>query len=108
GSVHSPQLNPRVRRRPGKSFQRLRRRLLGRLAWMAPSTEEIRYLVTDPHSGADRSGNMLQMLHHVALEVRPDQIEPDRRFWVAVGFVEVPAAPELGAGYTWFEREGTQ
>lgn len=42
------------------------------------------------------------------MEVRPGDVEADRRFWVAVGFVEVPAASALGEGYTWFERAGTQ
>lgn len=48
------------------------------------------------------------MLHHVALEVRPDHIAEDSRFWTLAGFepVEVPEA--LGEGYTWFEKAGTQ
>ena len=48
------------------------------------------------------------MLHHVALEVSPEKIEAEGRFWVLAGFREVPVPEALGGGYTWFEREGTQ
>lgn len=48
------------------------------------------------------------MLHHVAMEVRQGDVEGDRRFWTAVGFVAVPVPPALGRGYTWFERAGSQ
>ena len=48
------------------------------------------------------------MLHHVALEVSPEKIEAEGRFWVLAGFREVPVPKALGGGYTWFEREGTQ
>ena len=48
------------------------------------------------------------MLHHVALEVGPDQIAAESRFWVLAGFREVPVPEALGGGYTWFERDGTQ
>ncbi len=48
------------------------------------------------------------MLHHIALEVAPDDVAADSRFWILAGFeqVEVPAA--LGEGFTWFEKAGTQ
>ena len=48
------------------------------------------------------------MLHHTALEVSPDGIGAESRFWVLAGFREVPVPEALGGGYTWFEREGTQ
>lgn len=48
------------------------------------------------------------MLHHVALEVGPDLMAREGEFWVAAGFVRVPAPESLGAGFEWYEREGTQ
>ena len=48
------------------------------------------------------------MLHHVALEVRPEEMAAEGRFWLAAGFEEVPAPSELGEGFSWYEREGTQ
>jgi len=48
------------------------------------------------------------MLHHVALEVAPDGIEAESRFWTAAGFEPVPVPESLGGGFTWFERAGTQ
>lgn len=48
------------------------------------------------------------MLHHVALEVRPEAAEADGRFWQAVGFRPVPVPEALGPGYDWFERDGTR
>jgi hypothetical protein len=48
------------------------------------------------------------MLHHVALEVGPDSVAGEISFWLAAGFVEVPAPEALGEGYTWLERGGIQ
>ena len=48
------------------------------------------------------------MLHHVTLEIRSEDVPAAARFWAAAGFSEVPPAPALGEGFTWFEREGTQ
>lgn len=48
------------------------------------------------------------MLHHVALEVSPDQVDPDRDFWTLAGFEEVEKPDSLGPGFTWFEKAGTQ
>ena len=48
------------------------------------------------------------MLHHVALEVSPDGIEAESRFWLLIGFQSVPVPESLGGGFTWFERGGTQ
>lgn len=48
------------------------------------------------------------MLHHVALEVRPDQMAAEGEFWLAAGFQRVAAPEALGGGFDWYEREGTQ
>lgn len=48
------------------------------------------------------------MLHHVALEVLPEDAGTDGRFWMAIGFEPVPPPEALGTGYDWFERDGTQ
>jgi len=48
------------------------------------------------------------MLHHVALETDPETLAEETRFWEVAGFVEVPVPQDLGEGYVWFEREGTQ
>ena len=48
------------------------------------------------------------MIHHVALEVRPEQMAAEGSFWLAAGFTRVPAPEALGAGFDWYEREGTQ
>jgi len=50
----------------------------------------------------------LTMLHHVALEVRPEDAAAEGEFWLAVGFERVAAPRSLGEGYDWYEREGTQ
>ena len=47
------------------------------------------------------------MLHHVGIEVRPDEIERSIEFWEALGFVVVEP-PETLREFTWLEREGTQ
>ncbi len=48
------------------------------------------------------------MLHHVTLEVAPEDIERSIEFWELLGFrrVEPPAA--LAETFIWMEREGTQ
>ena len=48
------------------------------------------------------------MIHHVALEVRPEDMAAEGEFWLAAGFESVAAPEALGAGYDWYEREGTQ
>jgi len=47
------------------------------------------------------------MLHHIGIEVRPDEIERSIEFWEALGFVVVEP-PETLREFTWLEREGTQ
>jgi len=48
------------------------------------------------------------MLHHVTLEVSPEDITEDRRFWTLAGFESVAVPEALGSGYIWFEKAGTQ
>lgn len=48
------------------------------------------------------------MLHHVALEVAPGDLEAGVAFWKAIGFVRVPAPESLADRATWLERSGTQ
>ena len=47
------------------------------------------------------------MLHHVGIEVAPDEIERSVELWELLGFERVEAPPTLRE-YTWLEREGTQ
>jgi len=47
------------------------------------------------------------MLHHVGIEVRPDEVERSVAFWKALGFEQVEPPPTLSE-YTWLERGGTQ
>lgn len=48
------------------------------------------------------------MLHHVALEVSPEHLDGDSRFWTLAGFEQVEVPADLGEGYVWFEKGGTQ
>lgn len=48
------------------------------------------------------------MLHHVALELHPDQVEACVACLEILGFSRVPAPPELREYVTWLERGGTQ
>jgi predicted enzyme related to lactoylglutathione lyase len=48
------------------------------------------------------------MLHHVGIEVRPDDVERAVEFFELLDFVRVEPPPALAAGFTWLEREGTQ
>lgn len=48
------------------------------------------------------------MLHHVSLEVLPEQVEPSVDFWGLLGFERI-AAPDPIAGFVaWFERGPSQ
>jgi len=47
------------------------------------------------------------MLHHVGIEVRPEEIERSVELWEALGFEKVEPPPTLSE-FTWLEREGTQ
>jgi hypothetical protein len=48
------------------------------------------------------------MLHHVSIEVTPDQVEPCVACWGLLGFAPVEAPEELRPYVTWLERGGTQ
>lgn len=48
------------------------------------------------------------MLHHVSLEVSPEEAERSVEFWRLLGFEEVEAPEALGDSVRWVEREGTQ
>ncbi len=47
------------------------------------------------------------MLHHVGIEIRPEEIERTAELFELLGFAEVEPPPAL-AEFTWLEREGTQ
>lgn len=59
-------------------------------------------------AACDAIWDHLPMLHHVALEVRPDQMAAEGEFWRAVGFESVAAPETLGEGFDWYEQRGTQ
>ena len=48
------------------------------------------------------------MLHHVSLEVPPEEADRSIEFWGLLGFEEVPAADVLGDSVRWLERDATQ
>ena len=44
------------------------------------------------------------MLHHVSLEVPPDQVERSVEFWGLLGFERIAAPEPIAPFVTWFER----
>ena len=48
------------------------------------------------------------MLHHVSLEIPPDEANRSNEFWSLEGVEEVPAADVLGDSVRWLERDGNQ
>ena len=48
------------------------------------------------------------VLHHVSLEVRPDDVERTIEFFEIVGFARVPAPESIAQFVTWLESDGTQ
>lgn len=48
------------------------------------------------------------MLHHVSIEVVPEEIEACAACWELLGFERIDAPEALGEYFTWLEREGTQ
>ena len=48
------------------------------------------------------------MLHHVSIEVPPDEAERALEFWELVGFQRVEAPEPIAEYVLWVEREGTQ
>jgi len=47
------------------------------------------------------------MLHHVGIEVAPDDVERSVELWEVLGFEWVEPPPTLSE-YVWLERKGTQ
>lgn len=48
------------------------------------------------------------MLHHVGIEVRPEEVGRAVELFEILGFERVEPPPTLARGFTWLEREGTQ
>ena len=48
------------------------------------------------------------MLHHVSLEVTPDDAERSVELFELLGFGRVPAPERIAPFVTWLERDGTQ
>ncbi len=47
-------------------------------------------------------------LHHVSLEIRPQDVERSIEFFEALGFEHVPAPDEIAEYVTWVERGANQ
>jgi catechol 2,3-dioxygenase-like lactoylglutathione lyase family enzyme len=47
------------------------------------------------------------MLHHVSIEVPPEQIEAAVGFWKLLGFRRVDAPEPIAGFVTWLDRDGT-
>jgi catechol 2,3-dioxygenase-like lactoylglutathione lyase family enzyme len=48
------------------------------------------------------------MLHHVSLEVRPEDVDRSVEFFELLGFGRVPAPEPIAAFVTWIERDASQ
>ena len=48
------------------------------------------------------------MLHHVSIEVPPDEGDRMVEFWGLLGFGEVDSPEALGGSVRWLEHDGTQ
>ena len=48
------------------------------------------------------------MLHHVSIEVAPDDVERTKDLWRRLGFEQVTAPEALAPYVSWLQREGTQ
>ena len=48
------------------------------------------------------------MLHHVGIEIAPEDLDRAVEFFTLLGFARVEPPPELGGRFTWLQREGTQ
>jgi catechol 2,3-dioxygenase-like lactoylglutathione lyase family enzyme len=48
------------------------------------------------------------VLHHVSLEIAPEDVERTVEFWEVLGFARLDAPPEIAEWVTWLERETTQ
>jgi len=48
------------------------------------------------------------VLHHVSLEIKPDDVDRSVEFFAALGFERVPAPDPLAPFVTWVERDDHQ
>src|SRR5689334_22926527 len=48
------------------------------------------------------------MLHHVSIEVPPDEVESMVSFWGLLGFERLPAPDRIAEYVTWLERDSSQ
>jgi hypothetical protein len=48
------------------------------------------------------------VLHHVSIEVDPEQVEACAACWELLGFARVDVPAALGPNFTWLKRGGTQ
>jgi hypothetical protein len=48
------------------------------------------------------------VLHHVSLELRPEDVERSIELFELLGFERVPAPEPIAAFVSWIERDGTQ
>ncbi|MEX2105425.1 MAG: VOC family protein [Solirubrobacterales bacterium] len=48
------------------------------------------------------------MLHHVGIEIRPEDVDRAVELFTLLGFKQVDPPPSLADGFTWLERHGTQ
>jgi catechol 2,3-dioxygenase-like lactoylglutathione lyase family enzyme len=49
-----------------------------------------------------------RVLHHVSLEVPPDEVERSVEFWELLGFERIAAPEPIAPFVTWFEGDATQ
>jgi catechol 2,3-dioxygenase-like lactoylglutathione lyase family enzyme len=49
-----------------------------------------------------------RVLHHVSLEVKPDDVERSVEFFELLGFAHVPAPDPIAAFVTWLGRDASQ
>jgi catechol 2,3-dioxygenase-like lactoylglutathione lyase family enzyme len=48
------------------------------------------------------------VLHHVSLEVKPEDVERSVELFEVLGFARIPAPDPISAFVTWLERDATQ
>jgi hypothetical protein len=56
----------------------------------------------------DASCDASAVLHHVSLEVTPNDVERTIELFALLGFARVPAPDPIAPFLTWLERDGTQ
>jgi catechol 2,3-dioxygenase-like lactoylglutathione lyase family enzyme len=57
---------------------------------------------------AAQAAILSRMLHHVSLEVAPDDVERTIEFFGLLGFVRIPAPDQVAPFVTWLESGTTQ